>query len=196
MSEELIGAAALTGRFVVGFIFLTTAIPKLLSASEFERAVRNYDLLPGSAVGPVARWLPRFELACGLMLLVGVAIIPIALTAAVLLVTFSVAVGLNLARGRRIDCGCSGVVSARRIGWPLAAADVGLAGLAVFAGLASPPVFAVFALGQPESSLSNGDGLALLALAGVLVVGSITASTWRALEAAALGLRRELGGMQ
>lgn len=46
MSHELVDAAALTSRFVLAFVFLSAAVPKLFAAHEFERAVANYALLP------------------------------------------------------------------------------------------------------------------------------------------------------
>ena len=42
MSEELIGAAALTSRYVVGLVFLTAALPKLFARRQFRQAVSNY----------------------------------------------------------------------------------------------------------------------------------------------------------
>jgi hypothetical protein len=55
--------------------------------------------------------------------------------AAMLLVVYAVAIGVNLLRGRRdIDCGCAGPASRRPIAWSLVArnvvlAAIGLAGL-------------------------------------------------------------------
>lgn len=192
MSEELIAAAAVTGRFVVSFVLLNAAIPKLLSQGEFEQAVRNYALLPSQLIRPVARWLPRLELVCGLMLLFGAAIMPVALAAGALLALFATAIAVNLARGREIDCGCSGAVSARRIGWSLVVADLGLAGMALVAGFAGTGVLALLTIGPSESALSGGDGLALMALAGVLVVGFMSLTAWHSLRRATRRLRQQV----
>jgi len=176
MSEELIGAAALTCRYVVGFVLLAAAIPKLGERREFVRAVRNYGLLPRAFVAPVAAWLPRLELLCALALLLGVAVGFVAGVAAVLLGAFTVAIAVNLVRGRRIDCGCSGAVAPRQIGWALVVGDVVLAGMAASAALADPGVLTL--VGEPSSSLTTGDGVAIAMLASVLVLGQLVVSSW------------------
>lgn len=195
MSEELIGAAALTCRYVVGFVFLTAAIPKLLSRREFERAVSNYALLPHALVAPVAAWLPRLELACALALLLGIAVTPVAALSGLLLLAFAVAVAVNLGRGRRIDCGCYSSVAPRQIGWWLVAGDLALTGMAATVALADPSVFELVA--GPDSlnasspiSLSSEDALAILIFASILVLAYQLASSWLALRSASRSLRR------
>lgn len=186
MSEVFIGAAALTGRYVLAFVLLTAAVPKLLSRSEFERAVANYALLPYALVTPVAAWLPRIELACALTLLLGIAVSPVAAVAGVLMLAFAVAVATNLLRGRRIDCGCYSSVAPRRIGWWLVAGDLVLAGIAVTVALGDPGILALV-VPESSSSLSSGDGLALMMFAGVLVLGYLLLSSWLSLRSAIRG---------
>lgn len=183
MSEALIGAAALTGRYVLAFVLLTAAIPKLVSRSEFERAVDNYALLPYALVTPVATWLPRIELACALTLLLGIAVSPVAAVAGLLMLAFAVAVAANLLRGRRIDCGCYSSVAPRRIGWWLVVGDLALAGIAVTVALRDPGTLALGAA-ETSSSPSAEDGLALLMLAVALVLGYLLSSSWLSLESA------------
>jgi uncharacterized membrane protein YphA (DoxX/SURF4 family) len=125
-------------RFFLALVFLTSSLPKLAAPDDFRRALRNYQLLPFRLVRPVATWLPRFELALAVALLVGVATpITASLTATALLV-FSAAVAVNLARGRRIECGCFSSGSPRKITWLLVARDIAL-GLAAIAVAAWPP---------------------------------------------------------
>lgn len=192
MPEELIAAAAVMGRFVVAFALVAAAIPKLLERHEFEQAVRNYALLPSSLVSSFARWLPRLEFVCGLMLLFGVAVMPAALAAGALLALFATAIAVNLVRGREIDCGCSGAISARRIGWSLVAADLALAGMALLAGLVGTGVLALLKIGPSGTALGNADGLALLVLGGVLVVGFTSVAAWHRLQMSTRSLRRQL----
>ena len=61
---------------------------KALDARETLVAVRAYQLVPESLVGPVAAVLPYLELALGLLLLVGLATRLAAVLAAVVLVVF------------------------------------------------------------------------------------------------------------
>lgn len=185
MSEEFIGAAALTGRYVLAFVLLMAAVPKLFSRSEFERAVANYDLLPLAFVTPFAAWLPRIELGCALTLLLGVAVTPVAAVAGVLMLAFAAAVTTNLLRGRRIDCGCYSSVAPRRIGWWLVFGDLVLTAIAVMVALRDPGVLAPFS--ERHSSLTASDGVALAALAGVLVLGYQLLSGWLSLRS---GIRR------
>lgn len=177
MSDELIGAAALTSRYVVALILLTAAIPKLGDRREFARAVGNYDLLPRSFVGPVAAWLPRLELVCALALLLGIAVGTVAAAAGALLVAFALAITVNLVRGRQIDCGCSGTIAPRRIGWALVAGDLALAGMAATVALADPGVLTVLAP-ETTTTLSSEDGVAIAMFAAVLTLGYLVISSW------------------
>jgi hypothetical protein len=181
--DQFVDAAALVFRFGLAFVFLISAAPKLLARPAFERAVRNYALLPASFVRPVAAWLPRVELICALALLLGVEVPAIGIASASLLAVFASAVAVNLARGREIDCGCQGSVAPRRISWELVAGDMALAGLAAFVAIANPNLLSFDgpALASP-SSLTSQDGVALLLLAGTLVLGQLVLSSWRSLS--------------
>lgn len=181
--DELIGAAALVSRYVVALVFVVAAVPKLADRWSFEHALANYRLLPGAFVPPVARWLPLLELACGLGLLLGVAPTLLAGIAGVLLAVFAVAVAVSLAAGRRFECGCGGSIAPREIGWRLVAVDTLLAGAAFIAAYSDPGTLSL--VGQSDSSIAAGDGLALLVLSAVLVLGSLIAGSAVRLRAAA-----------
>lgn len=185
MSEEIIGAAALTSRYVVGFVFLTAALPKLFARRQFAQAVSNYKLLPERLVAPVAAWLPRLELACGVALVLGIAVRPMATIAAALLVTFIVGVAVNLRRGREIECGCSGSVAPRRIGWGLVLGDLALAAMAAAVVVADPGVLTAIGSGSSSGSeLVASDGVAALLLGGSLVLVYLLISAWRGVRVA------------
>lgn len=183
MSEELIGAAALTGRYVIGCVFLMAALPKLFGRRQFAQAVANYQLLPDRLVHPIAAWLPRLELVCGACLLLGIAVKQVAAVAGILLGAFAVAVAVNLIRGREIDCGCSGTVAPRRIGWGLVVGDLGLAAVAAAVVHADPGVLASIPQGSSnDAGFTASDGVAALLLGSSLVLTYLLASAW-------LGLR-------
>lgn len=194
MSDELFGAAAATCRYAVAFTLLSAALPKILSRHEFERAVDNYALLPLRFVGPVAVWLPRLELAIGLFLLAGIAVSPVSALASMLLVLFAIAVALNLARGRRIDCGCFSAVAPRTIGWRLVLGDLVLAGMAALVAVADPGVLTLAWSGTESASLSAEDGLAALILAGTLVLAYLLVSSWRGVSTASRAFAARHGG--
>lgn len=180
MSEELVGAAAITFRYVVAFVLLAAAVPKLMSRWEFERAVENYALLPSRLVRPVADWLPRAELGCAVALLAGIAVAPVAVASAAFMLVFAVAVALNLGRGRRIECGCYSSATPRRIGWPLVVGDIALATMATTAVLV-------------HATVSSGDGVASLMLAALAVLAYLLLSSWASLRSttSALAARAE-----
>jgi hypothetical protein len=187
---------ALSFRFILGFVLLTAAIPKMVDRHEFQRAVRNYALLPTGSVGLVAAWLPRLELVFGVALLLGAFVTPVATLSALMLLTFSAAVVANLVRGRRIDCGCRGSVAPREIGWWLVVGDLALAGMAVFTAIAAPSVL-VIASGwgsAREASATQGEALALLMLGGIAVIAHYLVSSWIKLQSIGRSVRRGLGG--
>ena len=74
--------------------------------------VYNYRLVPGGAVNAIALVMPWVELFVGLLLILGVWKREAAILAGILLLVFIVAIGVNLARGHAVDCGCFDVRSA------------------------------------------------------------------------------------
>jgi hypothetical protein len=192
--DEGFEAAALGFRFVLGFVFLNASVSKLLAPAQFARAVRNYRLLPARLNQPVSKWLPRLELALALALLLGFGAGIAAGVIAVMLMLFAAAVALNLARGRRIDCGCFTTPSPRTIGWRLVAADLGLAVMAGVVAALDPRVLALLPLPTAgPSSLGSESGLALAIVAALLVLGYLVVSSWLALRSSIRALRRSEG---
>lgn len=178
----MVDAATMTGRFLLAFVFLSAALPKLVARADFQEAVANYALLPARFVPPVARLLPPLELVVALALFAAVASRAIGLLVAALLLLFSTAVAVNLARGREIDCGCSHSVAPRRIGWRIVVVDVALAAIAVLVAL------------SPPESAGGQDTLAALALAGSLFVGAQLLSVGLPIARTVRRLERELAG--
>jgi hypothetical protein len=101
----------------LGIVFLLSAIPKLRHPLAFARDVAAYDILPAKLSYPLAFALIPLEALMAFAFLTGW-LMDVALPlAAFVLVTFLIAVGINLRRGRTIPCGCFGdtseVISAR-----------------------------------------------------------------------------------
>jgi uncharacterized membrane protein YphA (DoxX/SURF4 family) len=174
--------ASLTFRFLLAFVFISASIPKLAARAEFARAMENYGILPRRLVAPVARWLPRLELAVGLALLLGVATGPVALLVAAMLLLFAAGVAWNLVRGRRIDCGCAGIAVPRTISWPLVVRDFALVGVALTLALAPPDTLALVAWWPSHAggTASSADAVALLLMSALVVVGeALVVDGWR-----------------
>jgi uncharacterized membrane protein YphA (DoxX/SURF4 family) len=89
-------------------VFLVSGVLKAIDPGQTRIAVRAYELLPSSLLGPVATGLPLVELALGTLLLVGAFTRWVALASALLLVILMSAVAQAWARGLSIDCGCFG----------------------------------------------------------------------------------------
>lgn len=170
MSEELLAAAGLTSRYTLGFIFLAAALAKLSDRKEFEQAVGNYELLPEALVPTAAAWIPRVEFACGLALIFGIAANVAGGLAASLLVVFTVAIVVNLHRGRHIDCGCRGRVAPREIGWSRVLVNVALVAVVLTASYANPSSLSLVTLGETSDGLALHDSIALVTVSAALVL--------------------------
>ena len=94
--------------WILGGFFLAAAYPKLADPPGFAEALQGYALLPAAALAPLALLLPWVEALAGLALLTGIARRSAALLALALLLVFTGALTLNLARRHPVDCGCFG----------------------------------------------------------------------------------------
>lgn len=96
-------------RLAIGVVFLYAAYTKLRDPwALFAMSVDSYKILPEWAVLVVARWLPWFELALGVVLISGLALRYASVAAAGLLGVFFTLMIVSYARGLTIDCGCFG----------------------------------------------------------------------------------------
>lgn len=146
---------------LVGVVLLASSISKLRSPRSFVVSVVNYRVLPQRLSEAVGWSLPWLELFLGLCLVSGAAVRTAALATCVLLLAFIAAVGINLARGRRIKCQCFGHNSNRDIGWRVVVEDMVLVGCSTYAALSSQGWvesghYSVFQLVLSSSALSAG----------------------------------------
>lgn len=89
-------------------ILTLAALHKLKDRAEFARVVLDYRLVPERAVPFVAWFLPIAELIAGIAWLVSDEPAPAALLTGTLVLVYTLAVLINLLRGRvHIGCGCS-----------------------------------------------------------------------------------------
>lgn len=94
-------------RFVLAFLFLSTAWSKHKKMAEHIGIVRDYQILPARLTEPFAKAETYVELLLGVLLFLGL-FQPIAVAGAVMmLLVYTVAIVLNLRRGRtEMSCGC------------------------------------------------------------------------------------------
>jgi hypothetical protein len=121
-------------------LFAWAALHKLRDVAQFRAALEGYDLVPASWSVPFGAGLIGLEVgvAAGLW---APRVAPLAAVAAAgLLLLYAIAMGVNLARGRRaIDCGCTGSAHRRPIGWALVVRNGVLAGAALAAAYPAAP---------------------------------------------------------
>jgi uncharacterized membrane protein YphA (DoxX/SURF4 family) len=96
----------LVARIALGCVFIYASLDKIRHPELFAEAVYNYQLSPEVAVNLVALWLPWLELLSGGLLVLGVWVRGSTLILSGLMVVFLTALGINLARGLDIHCGC------------------------------------------------------------------------------------------
>jgi uncharacterized membrane protein YphA (DoxX/SURF4 family) len=101
-------------QLALGAIFIAAAIPKITDPPSFAHMIYNYRLLPGGLVNATALVMPWVEILAGLALILGVWKDAARNLIAAMLVVFIVAIGINLARGNAIDCGCFDVSAANK----------------------------------------------------------------------------------
>jgi hypothetical protein len=153
---ELDPALSLTLRLCLGLLFATAASHKLRDPHAFRDTLERYELLPAAFVGPVGVALMGGELVIAFtVLFLHVACI----AGAAVLALYTVAIALNLARGRTdLGCGCMGPAASAPISGWLVLRNVVLLAAAVVASF-------------PASSraLSWVDALTIAAATGSLV---------------------------
>jgi len=118
--------SVLLARLILGSIWLVAAAAKFAQREDAERTVAEFDVLPPRAAALFGRVLPWIEATLSVLLLAGAATVASALASMALLLLFTTAITINLARGRRIECNCFGQIGRSRIGWPTVARNVGL----------------------------------------------------------------------
>lgn len=166
--------AILCSRLVLGALFLTAGIIKLVQPGPFAATLMAYQLLPIALLRPLALVLPWIEVLTGAYLLAGLFTRAAAGAALGLLAVFMVALGQAMARGLSLEnCGCFGDLTTRVpalapfLGGTAAGGgdllrDAALAGLALVVILGPPSPFSVdrrLASQRPLEPLEPADNL-------------------------------------
>jgi uncharacterized membrane protein YphA (DoxX/SURF4 family) len=99
-------------QIALGVLFVAAALPKIVDPPGFAHMIYNYRLVPGAFVNAMALGMPWLELLVGLGLILGIWTRTSAAVVGALLLVFVAAIGINLARGNAIDCGCFDVSAA------------------------------------------------------------------------------------
>ncbi|MCK4460369.1 MAG: DoxX family membrane protein, partial [candidate division Zixibacteria bacterium] len=93
-------------RVVVGGVFVSASVYKIIDPGSFARSIWYYHVVPGSLINLLALVLPWVELAAGLGLMFGVLYRGAVVWVNFMTVAFIAAVTSAVARGLNIECGC------------------------------------------------------------------------------------------
>lgn len=102
--------------FLLGWIFLTSALDKLWKRQEFQSSLGQYPLAHGRMQAILSRTIPILELSAGLALLLGFYGRAAAALAIGLLIAFTFAVSYTLSAGSSASCACGGLVPTKTYG--------------------------------------------------------------------------------
>lgn len=157
-------------RLLIAALFIRAALAKLTDMTGFREAVAGYEIAPASLTGIAAFGLLTVESVAGVLLLLGVVPVVTSAVLATLLIGFSAAIAVNLARGRVFDCGCGGTSAAPRlISWRHVGVNLLLAGAAIAVSIAPPAGLSllpgpggIFSIG-----VAGGSGFPILLAAAV-----------------------------
>ena len=98
----------LISRLILGGVLFAAGYLKVGSPDKSQMAVRAYELLPISIANFLGLVLPFFEIAVGLLLILGAGTRIVAALGGFTMFIFIIAIGQAWARGLSIDCGCFG----------------------------------------------------------------------------------------
>lgn len=99
---------SLLARLTLGGVLFVAGYLKVDALDKSQMAVRAYELLPISIANFMGVVIPFFEIAVGLLLILGAATRVNAALGGLLMVVFIAAIGQAWVRGLSIDCGCFG----------------------------------------------------------------------------------------
>jgi len=125
---------------LVGVVLAVSGFSKWMNLTWFAQTLLKYKMLPRAAVKILALLLPAVEVVLGLLVILKRQWLWPGYAAVLLFIFFSIAVVVNLVRGRtQLPCGCSGFRKKAKIGWRAIARNAGLCGLAYLSTRAQVP---------------------------------------------------------
>lgn len=93
-------------RWLLGVTFIYASMHKIADPAAFAKIVYGYGLFPGQWINLIAIILPFVELFAGLALVFGLWRRAATMIIVGMLLSFILAISINLARGYEFDCGC------------------------------------------------------------------------------------------
>jgi putative oxidoreductase len=93
-------------RWLLGILFVAASFHKMIHPAQFAKIIYGYQLVPDIAINLIAIILPFLEFFSGAALILGIYPRSAVLMINVMLLSFIVAISINLLRGHVFDCGC------------------------------------------------------------------------------------------
>ena len=169
------GILALLARLLLATVFLVAGVAKWRDPAGTGQALKEFGL-PAALARRLRRLLPAAELVVAVALIIPQTAWLGSVLALALLVLFSVAIAVNLARGETPDCNCFGQLSSKPIGGESLLRNLAFVLPAAYLAAIGPESAGRFAWSQIELSQFLVYGGALLV---VLLVGG---QTWLSLS--------------
>ena len=135
-------------RGTLGFVILWAGLSKVQEPALFALTARAYQVLPVWAINPFAIVVPWMEATTGLLLIFGMWTRGAAISCCVLLVSFSIALALNILRGAEMSCDCFGLDGTQATLGQALLTDLLMMGCAVILVLAARVPLSVDSLGK------------------------------------------------
>lgn len=131
--NRVASAFRILALLLIALAFGYSGLSKLLDPEGAALSVYRYHLVPHAAVNAVALWLGSLELVCTLALFMPKWRISALWLILSLLAIFTLAIGINLARGSHMACGCfSSSPLADPMGWWSILKNIGMMMLVLF----------------------------------------------------------------
>ncbi len=93
-------------RWSLGAVFFYASFHKIVDPAGFAKIIYGYGLFPEELINLMAIVLPFIEMVCGLSLITGIWSRATAIILNGMLMSFIIAISINLVRGHEFDCGC------------------------------------------------------------------------------------------
>lgn len=139
MREDSTNIVLLAARLGLAALLTISGALKVGHADALASSLAGYQLLPASALAPIALALPFLEIGVGLYLLVGLFTRMAAIVATVQFALYAAAISSALLRGLPVSCGCFGPNDRAKGDWLHVALDIALVFVSV-ALAARPPI--------------------------------------------------------
>jgi peroxiredoxin/uncharacterized membrane protein YphA (DoxX/SURF4 family) len=164
-------------RLLLALVFGVAGVAKLVDPAGSRKSLEEFGV-PARWTRPLAWLLPLVELACAVALLPAASAWWAACGAAALLVLFTTAMAVSLARGRRPECRCFGQLHSSTVGWTTLARNAGLTGVAALVVWQAPTSAGVgfAALLAGVANLGRLETLVLLLALAVAVLAAFAAT--------------------